>query len=246
MFLPKHRAGLREQVRAHTLPLTERSATANLMSSRSTQQGARSILSAAATLFANDGFDAVSVAQIAKRAGVSKANVFHHYESKEALFLAVMHQASTEHAAWAEALLAESGSCAERLRRLVAFEMETMFAHVQRTRLCLREAADQGAGIGRKLAQQVFQRNFTPVVALFRQGQSRGEFRKDFDPAVAAITFRGALSQFFQFGSLLRQFDEAAHLNLPAGFASKVCDLLLDGVVARRNLRARQPVSRLG
>jgi AcrR family transcriptional regulator len=47
------------------------------------------ILDAALTEFAERGFDGTSTAAIAERAGVAKALVFHHFGSKDALFLAV-------------------------------------------------------------------------------------------------------------------------------------------------------------
>lgn len=197
---------------------------------RPAPEGARSILEAAAELFAREGYGPVSVSQIAQQAGVCKANVFHHYASKEALFMAVMQEVSAEHAVWAQALLEEPGSCADKLRKLVRYELETMFQNEQQTRLVLREVVDHGTCHGRELAQKVFQRNFSPVVALFEQGKTRGEFHEDFDAAVAAITFRGALSLYFQCGDLLRQFHEAQHLNSVVDFADRVCDVLLRGV----------------
>ena len=203
-----------------------------MSTSRPAPEGARSILEAAAALFAREGYGPVSVSQIAEAAGVCKANVFHHYESKETLFMAVMQDASTEHAVWAEALLDEPGSCADKLRRLVLYEIGIMFEQEQRTRLILREAVDHGTCHGRELAQKVFHRNFSAVVALFEQGKARGEFHPNFDPAVAAVTFRGALSLYFQCGESLRQFKEARHLKSATDFADRVCDILLAGVAS--------------
>lgn len=201
------------------------------LTSRAAPEGARNILESAAALFARDGYEPVSIAQIAQHAGVSKANIFHHYESKEALFMAVMREASNEHAEWAEALLHEEGRSADKLQRLVRYEMENMFAHDQRTRLILREVVDHGTCIGRQVAQQAFHRNFTAVVALFEQGRARGEFRADLDAASAALTFRGALCLYFQCGESLRQFKEARHLDSARDFADRVCDIVLRGVL---------------
>lgn len=47
------------------------------------------LLDAALTEFVEHGFDGTSTAAIAERAGVTKAMVFHHFASKDALFLAV-------------------------------------------------------------------------------------------------------------------------------------------------------------
>ncbi|MBX9694320.1 MAG: TetR/AcrR family transcriptional regulator, partial [Cyanobacteria bacterium] len=49
------------------------------------------ILDTAANLFAQRGFDATSISSIAQKCGVSKALLYHYYESKEALLYAMLH-----------------------------------------------------------------------------------------------------------------------------------------------------------
>ncbi|MCJ7737907.1 MAG: TetR/AcrR family transcriptional regulator [Anaerolineae bacterium] len=44
-----------------------------------------SILDAAAAAFAEQGYDATGVAEICKRAGVSKGAFYYHFESKQLL-----------------------------------------------------------------------------------------------------------------------------------------------------------------
>ena len=48
------------------------------------------ILQAALELFAEQGFRGTSTAQIAKHAGVATGTLFHHFESKEALYLELL------------------------------------------------------------------------------------------------------------------------------------------------------------
>jgi AcrR family transcriptional regulator len=43
------------------------------------------ILEAAARVFASEGFDRASMAALAQEAGISKANIYHYYDSKDAL-----------------------------------------------------------------------------------------------------------------------------------------------------------------
>jgi AcrR family transcriptional regulator len=52
------------------------------------------ILTAAGSLFADAGFTATSVDDIARTAGVAKGAVYHHFPSKEAVFEAVFEAAS--------------------------------------------------------------------------------------------------------------------------------------------------------
>jgi TetR/AcrR family transcriptional repressor of mexJK operon len=56
------------------------------------------VVEAARTLFSEQGFAAVSMDQVAKAAGVSKATVYAHFASKEQLFVAIVGQACRTYA----------------------------------------------------------------------------------------------------------------------------------------------------
>lgn len=193
--------------------------------------GALSILEAATELFSRDGYECVSVATIADQAGVCKANIFHHYASKEVLYLEVMRKASAEHAELAEALLKETCSCVEKLHRLTEYDIKTMIDHERRTRLILRELGEPCDSSVRRLAHEVFRRNFNLVIELFEQGRRSGEFRADFDPTATAVAWCGSKNAFFLCRESMQdlplfQGEEAAR-----GFAEKVCQLLIEGIL---------------
>ena len=48
------------------------------------------ILKAAAQIFATEGFDRASMAQLARACGISKANIYHYYDSKDALLFDIL------------------------------------------------------------------------------------------------------------------------------------------------------------
>jgi TetR/AcrR family transcriptional regulator len=214
------------------------------MTARDLPTGARSILRAATELFAREGFEAVSVGAIAEHAGVSKANVFHHFASKEELILAVMREVSQSHAQFAEGLLEEDGSSADKLRRLIAFEIIEMFGNRQEMRLILREIVDHARGTVRALAQKVFYRNFHATVALFEQGQARGEFRPDFDPAAAAMMLNGATHVFLQSSEGLKRMPEYKRLKNAQVYAEQIFTLLIGGVVTHTAPAIAKPAPR--
>lgn len=196
--------------------------------------GARSILDAALALFLKDGFETVSVARIAEHACVSKANVFHHFRSKEALYIDVMREASVGHAEFAERLLAADLSSAEKLRRLAIWEFEDNFRNEGRVRLLIHEVFGGCRTQARELARSVFRRNFDAVVALFVQGQQRGEFRPDFDPAAAACMLGATSGMYAQTREGMRGFSRFVYADDPSAYALAVCNLLLAGVQAPR------------
>jgi TetR/AcrR family transcriptional regulator len=199
----------------------------------------RSIVDAATELFAEEGFEPVSVARIAARAGVCKANVFHHFNSKDQLVLAVMQQVSSEHAELAERLLAEDGAVAGKLRRLLRADLELMLANEARTRLLLRECQDRGHPRARALAQQVFRRNFDAIVALFEQGRARGEFRADLDPAAVTLLTMAMTNFFMEHREALEHWPSTAGLADPEAWVESICTIVLGGILAPQLPRAR-------
>jgi AcrR family transcriptional regulator len=52
----------------------------------------KSILDAAADLFEIEGLDGVSLNAVARKAGVAKSNLYRYFESREAIFLALLHE----------------------------------------------------------------------------------------------------------------------------------------------------------
>jgi len=55
-----------------------------------TSDGRHRILQAASILFAQRGFGSVSISDVAESAGLVKSSIYHHFESKEALYAAVI------------------------------------------------------------------------------------------------------------------------------------------------------------
>lgn len=108
------------------------------------------ILAAAARLFAKEGFTGASVASLAREVGVSKAALYHHFPTKEAILAALLVGYATELAAEVEAIEAGSGDAIVRLRALIArlverYEGEADVHRVQLNDLDRLEPADREA-----------------------------------------------------------------------------------------------------
>lgn len=77
-----------------------------------------SILAVAKVLFADKGFHAVSVDEIARRVGVSPAVLYQHFASKEALYEAVLDSLSAPRETYVEAALDGPDDFASVLQRI--------------------------------------------------------------------------------------------------------------------------------
>jgi TetR/AcrR family transcriptional regulator len=203
------------------------------------------ILAAAEALFSKHGFDAVSMNAIAEKAKVSKANIFHHFSSKKALYLAVLRVACRDSTQYLQELFVETGPLPERLTNFIRKQLASMFEHGEVTRLILRELLKDGERQGRDLAEKVFGDNFAQLVEILRTGQARGELRADMDPAMIATLLIGASVFFFESQEVLRHFPDVKFAHDPQRYSGLLVDILLRGILsdsaARNYRRADKP-----
>ncbi len=195
---------------------------------------AERILAAAERLFADSGFDAVSMNAVAELAGVSKANVFHHFNSKNALYLAVMQQACRRSSPLMDSLENAAGSFAERLHHFARAHLAHLLAHQQTARLIQREILRNDPQRSRELAEQVFGDSFARLVAIMRGEQERGELRADMDPGMVATLFIAANLFFFQSREVSRHLPDMQHLSAdPTAYSGQLVDILLHGITPK-------------
>lgn len=190
------------------------------------------ILAAAETLFAEHGFEAASMSAIAERAGVSKANVFHHFSSKHALYQAVLRNAIREVTRQLKHMASHSGAVSSDLAQFAQSHLAGILEHDQFARLMLREVLSDMPQERLTIAQQVFGENFSDLVAILRRGQERGELRADIDPAMVAMLLVGADIFFFQVNKIFRHFPEVNFADDPARYSRMAVDVLLRGILA--------------
>lgn len=77
------------------------------------------ILQSAAKIFATEGFDRSSMAQLAKECGISKANIYHYYDSKDAILFDILDSYLSELRDLILATDVEGLSPEDRLRRVI-------------------------------------------------------------------------------------------------------------------------------
>lgn len=192
--------------------------------------GARRILEAAGRLFAQRGFDAVSMTGVAAEAGVSKANIFHHFGSKRALYLAALRDACEQTTELLGPAEGDGETVRTRLERFLAGHLEHLHERAGLTRLVVRELLEPDDDGGKELAEEAFGQGFERLVALIREGQAAGELRRSADPTAAALMMVGANVFFFQSRSLLRHLPEVDFADDPAAYTRAVTDLLFRGL----------------
>jgi len=199
--------------------------------------GEKAILDAAVELFSEYGYDGVSMRQIAAAAGVSKSNIYHHFASKEALYLGILDGSAQNLSEIVEDLAEGDGDFQRRLQVFAEAHLEHLFANETTLRLVLREAFSGDEEKSRLVVDQVVGGIFSRMVAIFQAGQEAGVLRADLDPGLCATLLMGANLFFFQAQGMLRQIPEAGFARDSTGFNRQMADVMLNGMMCREYAR---------
>jgi TetR/AcrR family transcriptional repressor of mexCD-oprJ operon len=175
------------------------------------------IVEVAARLLGED--PSVGMADVAAAAGVSRATVYRHFPTREALILAIREQAFEHTRRALEDARIDEGSATDALRRLVAGWLDVA------QRYSFAQLAAQPE-ISATRAEREPQRRamLGPLLALIERGQAAGEFTSSLPASWIARSLTSLL--------LAAARSASEGMLEPARAADVVVDTLLDGVRA--------------
>ncbi len=140
-----------------------------------------SVTDVAFGIFAERGFDAASMDDVARAAGITKASIYHHVPSKEALLARGLDRALAALFGVLDEPAASEESARERLARIVRRVAEITMSMRAEVSVLFRV---RGNSTTERDAMER-RRTFDAVVAdLVREAQAAGEIRADIDPAL--------------------------------------------------------------
>jgi AcrR family transcriptional regulator len=190
------------------------------------------ILDAALHVFAEVGFSAATLREVADAAGVSKGTVFHYFETKEALLTAVVRDRVVARLdATRELVRTHDGSSTELVRSMVRHIWSQLVDDLDIVCLSFQVIADPGQT---ETAQLFFAEVVEPSRqlwdAVIAAGVASGEFR-----ATQSRFAADAIPLFFVLFAQLRRFlSEFEGVSVaPDAALEAALDLTLLGLVAR-------------
>lgn len=192
--------------------------------------GRQRLLQAAAAAFSEAGYAASSIAAIAGRAGMSKSTVFHHFPSKEALYLAVIGEAVEDFGERLDRFFSGSGDIAAALRSFQEGHLRHMARHRQVVRLIMRELQDPALDHQRPLILELLSSNFSRLVRQLESAREAGEIRRSAHARVAALVLFATNAFLFQHAGELAGLPGLGLVERPEEIANAVIDLIYHGL----------------
>jgi len=199
------------------------------------QESIERILESAEILFSEKGYEGTSISAIAKFAEVSKANIYHHFESKESLYISVLKSACEDFNDVINGLVSDNQSLQERLGNFASTHIADLQKRNRGTRLILRELIEGNQNRQRLFAENVASDHFKHLLEAIRDSQTAGEVRQDVDPAVVATLLIGANIFFFMAKDTLKHLKGFTLSENPTGFGQAIANAITHGIAQQPN-----------
>jgi TetR/AcrR family fatty acid metabolism transcriptional regulator len=152
------------------------------------------ILDAAVSVFAEKGFHAARVSDVAERASVADGTIYLYFENKEELLMAAIKTAFDGFMDRARCELDAIVSPSGKLRRLAHLHLEALGSN-RELAVVFQMELRQSARFLTPFSQTQMVEYFGLVRAAIRDGQSQGIFRPELREKIAANCFFGALDE---------------------------------------------------
>ncbi len=198
---------------------------------QTTGDAADIILEAAEKLFAEKGYDGVSMRLVAESAAVSKASVFHHFSSKQELYSVVLKRASLEFNSLISELDSESGDLRSRLAVFAEKHLACIFEKPMLSQLLLRETLTPGSEESYVTAAGILGESFTQLVNILSDEKKNELLKPETDSSLLAYLLIASNVFFFQSQIFMYHLKEFDFSNKQKDYTKNVVNFLLDGVL---------------
>ena len=150
------------------------------------------ILEGAARLIFQRGYEATSMQEIAEACGLTKAGLYHHIKTKEALLLAIQHYGMDMFDDMVLAKVADIADPVARLRECMARNIALVTQDASKEVLIILHEHQTLTGTARDEINMRKKRYVRFLEAAFREASERGQIRA-IDPTLGAFSFLGVV-----------------------------------------------------
>jgi AcrR family transcriptional regulator len=178
-------------------------------------------------LFSENGYDATSIRDIAKAAGVTEGLIYHYFRSKKDLLKTIVECSVLDNPLDRYLKTAEQLPLCEVLVRIGRDILESLRKKKEIFRLMLAEARLFEKDADYFIPKLIYENNMTRFGAFLKVRMKRGEIR-EMEPIILARQFTGSLVAFFIFQEILLG---KVVTDVPAElFIKNLVDVFLNGI----------------
>ena len=152
---------------------------------------AASLLAVAVAEFNARGYDATSMEDLSRAAGITKSSFYHHVSGKEELLRAALERALHGLFASLEEPAAQNGRAIERLRHIIGRQVEVLTSELPYVTLLLRVRGNTEIERWALARRRAFDATIASLVA---EAVADGEVRPEVEPALAARLLSGTVN----------------------------------------------------
>lgn len=145
------------------------------------------IVSVAIAEFAANGYSATNINTIAGKAGISIGSMYNYFESKEALFLTIIHNGVNDLGLVLKDVQREDEDIFEVLRRLFRASIDYALKNLEINQIYL-DATTQGlSAMSAKLSSQIEKITFDLYISIIENAKRKGTIKKEVNSRLAAF-----------------------------------------------------------
>jgi len=144
------------------------------------------ILNKAEKLFADSGFGSVSMTNIANACNMSKANLYHHFTSKEDLYTQILIRAQKNTQNILEKTKEITGTYIEKIEFFINEHLNQMLKDPMKYKLLAREFSDLGRSSRAMPSVGLMEQNLSQIVDLIDQAKKSKEIIETTDSRLLA------------------------------------------------------------
>jgi len=198
------------------------------------------ILAAAAFEFAERGFGGARVDRIARRARVNKAMIYYHFNSKQALYRALLREMFTVVGERLQQIASSGRTSPEKIDAAIALFADMIQQHAAFPAVMLREVAEGGAHLD---AETLTALTRVPrlVAAIVQEGITAGTFRA-VNPVFAHFTLLAPILFYLANAPIRQEITDLHLMNLSSATSSDFVQHMQE--TARRALARDVPTAR--
>jgi TetR/AcrR family transcriptional regulator len=203
-----------------------------MVGSRDPEATRAAILDAAEEVFLAKGYGNAAMSQIARRAGITKSLIHHHFGSKEGLWREVKMRRFSQYLEQQAAMLEEAEPSAELLQRSMDAYFRFLQANPQIVRILAWVFLEQDDDFCLSGEKELTQAGIEKIV----EGQRKGQLRDDLDPRCIIFTFLGLAQHWFQDRHhFINDFGYDGNIeDLDEHYLSDMAKIFFEGILPRR------------